>query len=94
VEEELRPGLTVQSDDELLAHARDVAETIYHPVGTCKMGPDDDPEAVVDAKLRVRGIAGLRVADASIMPIITSGNTAAPALMIGEQAASFIRSER
>jgi len=91
VEEELRPGLTVQSDDELLAHARDVAETIYHPVGTCKMGPDDDPEAVVDAKLRVRGISGLRVADASIMPIITSGNTAAPALMIGEQAAAFIR---
>jgi len=93
VAEELRPGSAVVTDAELLAHARETAETIYHPVGTCKMGPDDDAEAVVDSKLRVRGVAGLRVADASIMPVISSGNTAAPSLMIGEQAASFILGE-
>lgn len=90
VEEELRPGLAVATDAELLEHARKTAETIYHPVGTCKMGPDSDAGAVVDARLRVRGVEGLRVADASIMPIISSGNTAAPAFMIGEKCAAMV----
>ena len=65
--------------------------TTFHPVGTCKMGAD--PQAVVDARLRVHGIDGLRVADASIMPVISSGNTNAPAIMIGERAAEFMLSE-
>ena len=71
---------------------RNRADTQYHPVGTCKMGPDSDPMAVVDAQLRVRGIAGLRVADASIMPTLIGGNTNAPSIMIGEKCAELIRS--
>jgi choline dehydrogenase len=67
---------------------KQAAETTYHPVGTCKMG--SDPLAVVDAQLRVHGIAGLRVADASIMPTLTSGNTNAPSIMIGEKAADMV----
>ncbi len=88
VAEEMRPGSDAQTDDELLEGARRIAQTIYHPVGTCKMGRD--PNAVVDDRLRVRGIRGLRVADASIMPTITSGNTNAPAIMIGEKASDMI----
>jgi choline dehydrogenase len=73
---------------------RNRADTQYHPVGTCKMGPDSDPMAVVDAQLRVKGIAGLRVADASIMPTLIGGNTNAPSIMIGEKCAELIRSQR
>lgn len=82
--------------DDLDGLARDIrarADTQYHPVGTCKMGPEGDPLAVVDARLRVLGIAGLRVADASIMPTLIGGNTNAPAIMIGEKAADMIRED-
>ena len=89
VSEEWRPGPDIQSDDELLQYARETGSTTYHPVGTCKMG--NDKLAVVDDRLRVHGIDGLRVADASIMPVITSGNTNAPSIMIGEKAADLIR---
>jgi choline dehydrogenase len=88
VPEEFKPGLQHQTDDELARLAGDIATTIFHPVGTCKMG--SDAGAVVDARLRVHGIAGLRVADASIMPTITSGNTNAPTLAIAEKAATMI----
>jgi choline dehydrogenase-like flavoprotein len=83
--EEFAPGPRVNSDEELLDFVTRTAETTYHPVGTCRMG--SDPLAVVDDQLRVHGIAGLRVADASIMPTLTSGNTNAPSIMIGEKAA-------
>jgi len=81
-------------DPNAAAMAQDIrnrADTQYHPVGTCKMGPDSDPMAVVDAKLRVRGIDGLRVADASIMPTLIGGNTNAPSIMIGEKLADLLR---
>jgi choline dehydrogenase-like flavoprotein len=87
---EYRPGAAVQSDAELLRAAGDIGTTIFHPVGTVKMGVESDPYAVVDAELRVRGVGGLRVADASVMPTITSGNTAAPTMMIAEKAAEMI----
>jgi choline dehydrogenase len=92
--EEFRPGAQHQSDDELARLAGDIATTIFHPVGTTKMGKLDDPMAVVDSHLRVRGISGLRVVDAGVMPLITSGNTNSPTLMIAEKAAAWItRSE-
>ncbi len=92
--EEVKPGLEYQTDDELARLAGDIGTTIFHPVGTAKMGRDDDPTAVVDSHLRVRGIEGLRVVDASIMPTITSGNTNSPTLMIAEKAAGWILAER
>ena len=88
VGEELAPGPQYQTDEELLEWVRHNAETTYHPVGTCKMG--QDPQAVVDDRLRVHGIEGLRVADASIMPTLTSGNTNAPSIMIGEKCAAMV----
>ena len=86
--DEIAPGVNIQSDDELLDWVRKNAETTYHPVGTCKMG--SDPMAVVDDQLRVHGMQGLRVADASIMPTLTSGNTNAPSIMIGEKASRMM----
>jgi choline dehydrogenase len=86
---ELFPGPGVDSDDDLAADLRRRVELIYHPVGTCKMGSGED--AVVDAELRVRGVEGLRVVDASIMPVIPGGNTNAPAIMVGERGADLIR---
>jgi choline dehydrogenase len=82
------PGPELESDAELQSAARDLGTTIFHPVGTCRMGRDD--LAVVDDRLRVRGVDALRVIDASIMPRIVSGNTNAPTVMIAEQGASFI----
>jgi choline dehydrogenase len=92
--EEYLPGVKFQTDAELAAAAGDIGTTIFHPVGTCKMGTDDDPSAVVDARLRVRGIAGLRIADASVMPTITAGNTNAPTVMIAEKGSDMIRADR
>ena len=90
--EEWKPGAEVESDEALGRAAADLGSTIFHPVGTCKMGHDD--LAVVDDRLAVHGIAGLRVIDASIMPRITSGNTNAPTVMIAEKGAEFIRHDR
>jgi choline dehydrogenase len=87
--EEIAPGAALQGDAELLDWIRNNAETTYHPVGTCKMG--SDAMAVVDRELRVHGIDGLRIADASIMPTLTSGNTNAPCIMIGEKCAEMIQ---
>jgi len=88
--EEYKPGLQYQTDEELARLAGDIATTIFHPVGTCKMGRADDADAVVDSRLRVRGVSGLRIADASVMPTITSGNTNSPTLMIAEKLAGWL----
>ena len=89
---EYLPGRQVRSDDEagLVKAAGDIGTTIFHPVGTASMGRDDDPRAVVDERLRVIGIDGLRVIDASVMPTITSGNTNSPTMMIAEKGAAMI----
>jgi choline dehydrogenase len=91
--QEWKPGVQFQSDEELARLAGDIATTIFHPVGTARMGRADDPMAVLDPRLRVRGVTGLRVVDASVMPTITSGNTNAPTLMIAEKAARWITGE-
>ena len=88
--EEFKPGVQYQSDEELATLAGDIASTIFHPVGTTAMGRADDPLAVVDTRLKVRGVQGLRVVDAGVMPRITSGNTNSPTLMIAEKAAQWI----
>ncbi len=82
------PGAGAQSEEEIRAYIRKWSKTDYHPVGSCKIGHDE--MAVVDTQLRVRGIEGLRVIDASIMPIVISGNTQAPAIMIGEKGAAIM----
>ena len=92
VDGELAPGPDVVSDDQVMDWAGRAGATCFHPVGTCKMG--SDPLAVVDERLRVHGISGLRVADASIMPTLTSGNTNAPSIMIGEKAARMVLEDR
>lgn len=91
--EELSPGPDVRSDTDLDRWIAATADTVFHPTSTCRMGTANDPMTVVDARLRVRGVAGLRVVDASVMPTITSGNTAAPTIMIAERAAQFMRGE-
>ena len=88
--EEYKPGVQYQSDEDLARLAGDIASTIFHPVGTTRMGRDDDPMAVVNSRLQVRGIRGLRVVDAGVMPAITSGNTNSPTLMIAEKAAHWM----
>lgn len=88
--EEFKPGIQYQSDEDLARLAGDIASTIFHPVGTVKMGRDDDPKATLDPHLRMKGVAGLRVVDASVMPEITSGNTNSPTLMIAEKASRWM----
>jgi len=89
--EEFKPGPQYRTEEELIKAAGEIGTTIFHPVGSCKMGRGDDPMAVVDSQLRVKGVGGLRVVDASVMPTITSGNTNSPTLMIAEMAAKFIK---
>ncbi len=91
--EEFKPGSQFQSDEELAAASGDIGTTIFHPVGTCKMGRADDPMAVVDSELRVIGVHGLRVVDGSVMPFITSGNCNSPIIMIADRAADLIRQQ-
>jgi choline dehydrogenase len=94
VKSEYCPGPSAQSDNELLEFAKNTGGTIFHPSGTCKMGDiGRDPLAVVDARLRVHGLSGLRVVDCSIMPTLTSGNTNVPVVMIAEKAADMILAE-
>ncbi len=92
--EEFKPGAQLSSDESLISAAGDIGTTIFHPVGTCKMGRENDAMAVVDSELRVRGVAGLRVVDGSVMPDITSGNCNSPIIMIADRAADLIRAER
>ena len=92
--EEILPGSEYRTDEELAVAAGKVGTTIFHPVGTCRMGVATDRDAVVDSRLRVIGVEGLRVVDASVMPTITSGNTNSPTLMIAERASEMIRQDR
>src|SRR5690606_22784095 len=88
--EEYKPGAHIVSDEDLTIAAGNLGTTIFHPVGTARMGPDGDRQAVLDERLKVRGVAGLRVIDASVMPTITSGNTNSPTIMIAEKGAAMM----
>ena len=88
--EEYSPGMDVRTDDQILHWIRNNSQTAYHPIGTCRMGPEG-PNTVVDERLRVHGISGLRIADASIFPTMPSGNTNAPSIMVGEKAAQILK---
>lgn len=92
--EEYLPGSNYQTDEDLIVAAGNIGTTIFHPVGTCKMGRADDPSAVTDSRLQVRGVLGLRVVDASVMPTITSGNTSSPTIMLAARAAEMILQDR
>ena len=92
--QEYLPGADYQTDEDLARAAGEVGTTIFHPVGTCRMGSASDPMAVVDSRLRCHKVPGLRIADASIMPTITSGNTNSPVLMIAEKAAEMVLADR
>ena len=85
------PDPNDMSDESLLRHCRRFVKTNYHPCGTCRMGPPGDPNAVLDSRMRVRGIEGLRICDLSAMPNINAGNTAAPAMMLGSRCAALIQ---
>jgi choline dehydrogenase len=87
---EYSPGPSVKSDEEILTWIRNNSQTAYHPIGTCRMGPAG-PSTVVDDKLKVHGLEGLRVADASIFPTMPSGNTNAPSIMVGEKMADILK---
>jgi choline dehydrogenase len=89
IAEELKPGPSVRSEDECIADIRARCYSVFHPVGTCRMGPDPT-DSVVDHRLRVHGLSHLRVIDASIFPAVTSGNTNAPAIMVGEKGADLV----
>jgi choline dehydrogenase/4-pyridoxate dehydrogenase len=91
VAREIAPGADIESDSDLDAYIRATAATAHHPLGTCKMGPASDKLAVVDPELRLYGVAGLRVVDASVMPDLVGGNINAPVIMIAEKAADLIR---
>ena len=90
---EIGPGPEAQTDEQILDFIRKKAETIYHPVGTCKMGDISDVTTVVDSELKVKGIEGLRVVDASVMPTLVGGNTNAPTIMIAERCADLIKQQ-
>jgi choline dehydrogenase-like flavoprotein len=92
--EEYRPGAQLTSDAELSQAAAEIGGTIFHPVGSARMGADGDPMAVLDGRMRVRGVEGLRVIDASAMPRIVSGNTNSPTLMMAEKGAEMLVTDR
>jgi choline dehydrogenase len=92
--QEIKPGAHVQTDEQILEYCRNEGGSVYHPVGTCKMGAAEDPLAVVDNELRVHGLHALRIADASIFPNLISGNTHAPTVAVAEKAAEMILADR